>query len=332
MAPSRRVSRFVALVAIILAFALAAPAGALAVAPGKNGWYWPTGHEVRVPAFGWLDYRVGRYTLGPAWHLAWDDCSPSGVKNEPCYALGWGIVKVSRMDVSGYGPGGTKGGAMVVQYRTSDGTYFKALYGHVNIDLRKYPVGTKVRPGEIICTLNAYNPPHVHFGLRPGTDEPVELPWTKFKGQHTVSMLMGHTFDTTRTASGAVIPETYGFVDPALFMSTRRPWVAPPASVSTPTVPASVQSQRAFRASGSFSPKAPDGSRNIVLECERLENGKWVRRASWLGVNHDASTDSSRYQVSARLPGRGSWRVRAFAAGDMGWSSAASGWALITAR
>lgn len=331
MAPSRRARHLAALVATLaISFALALPQATYAAVPGRNGWYWPTGHEVAAPAPGWLDHRVGRYSLGEAWHLAWDDCSPRGVVHEPAYALTWGIVKISRMDVSGYGPGGAKGGAMVVQYRAADGTYFKALYGHVTIDLKKYPVGTKVRPGEIICRLNDYNPPHVHFGVRIGTDEPHDLPWTKY--QHTVSMLMGHTFDTTRTASGTVVPETYGFVDPAGFLNTHVPWVAPPASITTPTVPTSVQAQRMFRAFGTFGPKVPDGSRNLVLECERLEGGKWVRRASWLGVSRDLSDTGSRYQISARLPRPGSWRVRAFAAGDMGWSSTSSGWAYVTAR
>ena len=321
---------------LMLAFGLLLAVGAgaqraRAVSAAPNGWYWPTGKTVSSPAPGWLQYRPTQYSLGPAWHVAWDDVA-SHKPGDPCYSLGWGKIVLSRMDVSGYGPGGSKGGAMVVRYQTSDGTYFSALYGHVVINLKKFPVGTKVTPGQLLCALNKYNPAHLHFGVHLGTGNPKPLPWTKPKFVGTVSMLMGHTYDTTKTASGKVVPETYGFTDPAAFLAGHTPWIAPPSSLTAPSVPASAAAKASFRGSGILSPKRPAGSKNIQLICQHLENGKWVKKATFMATDVDATASHSSYVASGSLAMTGSWRIQALAPGNMDWAATQSGWSYITVK
>lgn len=327
-------TRRVIVLAISFALLLAIGAGgqrARAVSAAPNGWYWPTGKVIAAPAPGWLQSRPTQYKLGPAWHVAWDDVA-SHKAGDPCYALDWGVVVLSRMDVSGYGPGGGKGGAMVVRYDTSDGTYFNALYGHVVIDLKKFKVGTKVTPGEQLCTLNKYSPPHLHFGIHLGTGNPKPLPWTKPKFVSTVSMLMGHTYDTTKTASGKIVPETYGFTDPAGFLLNHTPWIAPPSSLTTPSVPATSAPKSSFYGRGLLSPKRPAGSKNIQLICQHLENGKWVKKATFFATDVDATASHSSYVATAGLAMTGSWRVQALAPGNMDFPARQSGWAYLTIK
>lgn len=330
MATTRPIAHTVAaLAALVLCAALAAvPTTALA-GPGTNGWYWPTGHSATSTGGGWLQHRY--YSSGgEAWHLAWDDC---GTVHEPVYSLGWGVVEIADMHVNGYGwnpvtKTTAPGGAIVIKYRTSDGSYFKALYGHLDFNEADLPVGSKVYPGQQIAVTTAYsNVPHVHFGIHLGEADPVApAPYTG-----SVSILMGHTHQYTLVGTTKV-PVTYGWVDPVLFLNTYKPWIAPPARIATPTVPVSVPAGRTFRVFGSFEPTAPVGTRSVVVQCDRFEGGVWVRRATHAAVNQAFGTDATRYVAPVRLPLSGPWRVRAYARGDLGWSSATSGWAPITVR
>ncbi|MDO8964802.1 MAG: hypothetical protein Q7W30_09980 [Coriobacteriia bacterium] len=305
------------------------PSIAAAASPGTNGWYWPTGHSVTSAGGGWLQYRI--YTPGgEAWHVAWDDCGPV---HEPVYAAGWGVVDFADMHVSGYGWDARQrktapGGAIVIKYRTSTGEYFKALYGHLDFREADLPVGSIVRPGQQIAVTTAYSTvPHVHFAVHLGPDDPVPLSTP----HQYVGMLMGHTHEFTLRGSTKV-PTTYGFTDPVAFLLTRRPWVAPPASVATPTVPAAASVRSTIRIGGSFAPTAPAGARNVQLHCEQLVKGTWVRRTTFTGMTVDTGGAASRYVVSARFITPGQWRVRAYFAGDLDLSSASSGWAYLTVR
>lgn len=331
MAHTRRISAVLLCAsALALAALLLAAAPKPAEAAGRNGWYWPTGHGATSTGGGWLQHRY--YTVSgvrrEAWHLAWDDC---GVVHEPVYSLGWGVVDFASMQVYGYGwnpithrPG--RGGAIVVKYRSSDGGYFKALYGHLDFDESSLPVGAVVRPGQQIAVTTAYSTvPHVHFGIHLGSEDPTP-PVTPYTG--SVSMLMGHTFQYTMRGT-AKVPTTYGFVDPVLYLNTHTPWVSPPATVSTPTVPARVPAMGAFRAYGTFSPGAAPGSRVVRIECQHLEGGAWVPGGVFSGITRNPS--GATYTVPTRLALPGAWRVRAYAPTSVEWSAATSGWAYLTA-
>jgi hypothetical protein len=156
-----------------------------------SGWYWPTGSSNFCGYLGWLGYNssYGGY------HLAQDMCNPQG---NPVYSIGDGDVILSRTDVSGYGPGDTPGGALVARYQASDGTWFTALYGHLN---SPHAVG-HVPAGDVIGYSNAYNPPHCHFGIHPGYDPEPNDPWR------------GYTSSTSNV---------YGFTDPIPFLNAHPP-------------------------------------------------------------------------------------------------------------
>ena len=316
------------LAAGMMSVATATPAPTPTAAP--NGWYWPTNHIVAAPAPGWLQYRPTQYAQDVAWHVAWDDILTRGA---PVYSLGWGRVMISRMDVSGYGPGGTKGGAMVVRYQTTTGAYFDALYGHIVIDLKRVAVGTRVAPGQALATLNAYNPPHLHFGIHLGTGYAKPRTSTPESLKGTVSILMGHTYEYTKDASGTKVPYTYGFVDPVAFLLHHVPWVAPPKDLSRPlpgksTVPMSVD----FEATGTLAPAVKAGTRTVMMACEHMEGGKWVRRATFVGAAGTTSAGRTTYVTKARLTRKGSWRVRSYVVGGLDFPTAYSRWTRLTAR
>jgi hypothetical protein len=155
-----------------------------------SGWYWPTGSSNFCGYLGWLGYNssYGGY------HLAQDMCNPQG---SPVYSIGDGDVILSRTDVGGYGPGDTPGGALVARYQSSDGTWFTALYGHLN---SPHSVG-HVSAGDVIGYSNAYSPPHCHFGVHSGYDPEPNDPWR------------GYTSSTSNT---------YGFTDPIPFLSAHQ--------------------------------------------------------------------------------------------------------------
>lgn len=315
---------------VLLAALVCAPATAFAdttatpfptPTPAPNGWYWPTNHIIKAPAPGWLQYRYKRYTLSKyAWHLAWDDCLPAGT---PVYSLGYGRVVISRMDVSGYGPGGSKGGAIAVRYRTSTGGYFTALYGHVVIDVKKYPVGKLVRPGQVLATLNLYDPPHVHFGIHAGVGFPKPLASTPKAFRSSVSMLMGHTFEYSKNASGTMVPQTYGFKDPAAFLLTRAPWLRTDAAPSRPKTPASARRGIAFTVSGSVCATGVASSVPVTIVGERLVGTAWVRGGHWHGTIATTAGPAC-YTATVKVGVAGTWRFTASVPETMDWTAGIS--------
>ena len=91
-----------------------APRAALgAPQPGSGGWYWPVGTEDFQGWSGWLEPR-GAYV-----HVAQDMPCAYG---HPVYAIGDGVVFISRADAGGYGVGGAPGGCIIISHTTAAGT------------------------------------------------------------------------------------------------------------------------------------------------------------------------------------------------------------------
>jgi murein DD-endopeptidase MepM/ murein hydrolase activator NlpD len=195
-----------AMCAALVALVVAAPGVATAVAPGTNDWVWPTGTENLSTGGPWFQYRRSNRS----WHLAKDIRARVGA---PVYALADGYVTEAYKSLAGYRPGG----AMIVVYRTADGSTFKALYGHVrNL---KYKRGQIVKAGAVLAQIAPCGGfPHLHFGIHPGTARP--------PGPRP-NLFMGHGHKAL----------TYGWVDPGAFLRTQWPWGSTvPSSTPTPTV------------------------------------------------------------------------------------------------
>jgi hypothetical protein len=124
--------------------------------PGSGGWYWPIGTEDFQGWSGWLEPR-GAYV-----HVAQDMPCAYG---RPVYAIGDGVVFISRADAGGYGVGGAPGGCIIISHTTAAGTQFHALYGHV-YGLR-VKEGERVQAGQVIARVNGCR--HLHFSTHPGT-------------------------------------------------------------------------------------------------------------------------------------------------------------------
>ncbi len=162
-----------------------------------NGWTLPTesGDHNKYVGFG-AHYKPGGV---PSIHLGQDF---EGDTRNPVYALADGEVIESRADVSGYGPWGTKGGALIALFTTSEGLQFKALYGHIN---NPHSKGI-IKAGDILGYINGYDPPHLHFGIHPGINYPSN-PWRGFVTE----------------AEYAKNGDTYGWVDPIEFLEMHGP-------------------------------------------------------------------------------------------------------------
>ena len=190
------------LVALTLAGVLSAVSTAYA-GQGTHNWYWPTGRESFGTMDGWLASRPG------AWHLAQDMPAAYGAA---VYAIADGVVLESKY-VDGYGPGRSKGGAVVILHKTAQSREFWALYGHLN-SLR-YSKGQTVRAGAVIGRINAASPTHLHFGIHPGRAYPSDR-----------NPFRGHTY---------VRSNLYGYANPVAFL--RSEWrVIPYAAPAVPVV------------------------------------------------------------------------------------------------
>lgn len=156
----------------------------------SNGWYYPVGASNYCGYLSWLGFN----SAFNGYHLAQDMCNAQG---DPVYAIDYGEVIYSSKCIGGYGgpSGSTCGGAIAIQHRAKDGTWFTALYGHLDNPIS---AGTRVNAGDIVGYSNNWSPPHVHFGIRLGYD-PDSANWPK-----------GYTSSTSNT---------YGFTNPNTFLS-----------------------------------------------------------------------------------------------------------------
>jgi hypothetical protein len=178
--------------------------------PGSGGWFWPIGTEDFRSWAGWLAPRGGYL------HVAQDmPCS----YGHAVYAVGDGVVFISRADAGGYGVGGAPGGCIVITHTTAAGTRFDALYGHVS-GLR-VKQGERVQAGEVIARVNGCR--HLHFSVHPGS---------KYRDRNPYA---GH------------VPKSWadhgGYVDPVRFLKTNpraaayRPPALPQTEIETSSPP-----------------------------------------------------------------------------------------------
>jgi hypothetical protein len=155
----------------------------------SSGWFWPTGTGNFGGYLGWLGYNPGW-----GYHLAQDMKNAAG---SPIYSIGDGSI-ISAGEHNGYGNyGNGKGGCVLARYQAADGTWFTAMYGHLD----NYKTSGSLAAGEIVgYTLPDWNPPHLHFSVHPGHDPEPNNPWR------------GYTSSTG---------QLYGFTDPIPFLNAH---------------------------------------------------------------------------------------------------------------
>ncbi|MFZ4700004.1 MAG: peptidoglycan DD-metalloendopeptidase family protein [Candidatus Methylumidiphilus sp.] len=161
-----------------------------------TGMYYPT--EDKGGYLGWLsqnkDYNY-RCHLGKDFNT---------YEGNSVYAVTDGKVFEQRTDVSGYGGLNKSGGAIIIEHKTSDGTTFYGLYGHVkNILVNN---GQIVFAGQKIADIGPYeNVPHLHFGINTSK-----------------TIYTGYTDNSTCKINGAF--DTKGFIDPVSYITTKYPF------------------------------------------------------------------------------------------------------------
>lgn len=171
-----------------------------------NGWYWPTisGSTNANPGTGykgWLEpYNVLMNGVPiSAIHVGKDF---DGNQGEPVYAVADGVVVEQNADLTGYGPNGGPGGALIAQFKTSDGSVFRAVYGHIDNPHELGPIYA----GDVLGNINSYNPSHLHFGVHLGDDAPSDK--KDYRG-----------FIRSDEYTG----DTYGWVNPIDYLNTYFP-------------------------------------------------------------------------------------------------------------
>jgi hypothetical protein len=154
--------------------------------------FYPTGKPSPYGYAGWLAGGPGYppYISG-YYHLGQDEEANEG---DRVYAIADGVVVY--ISTSGWGDGNV---GIVLRHKLNDGTEFLALYGHVRSNVR---INDKIRGGSAFATIGPYDPPHLHFGIRPG----VTMPPTNW-GRMPLSAW----------------PNTNGFVDPMEWITTKAP-------------------------------------------------------------------------------------------------------------
>ena len=166
--------------------------------PGSGGWYWPIGTEDFQGWSGWLEPR-GSYV-----HVAQDMPCADG---HAVYAIGDGIVFISRADTGGYGVGGAPGGCIIISHVTAGGD---AVPRALRARLQPEGQGGRARDaGQVIALVNGCR--HLHFSIHPGT---------KYRDGNPYA---GHV-PTSWADHG-------GYVDPVKFLKTnpRAVGYVPPA-------------------------------------------------------------------------------------------------------
>jgi N-acetylmuramoyl-L-alanine amidase len=122
--------------------------------------FYPTGTDDLGNYAGWLardSAHGGSYTSG-FYHIGKDIDANIG---DLVYAISDGTV-IDTVS-GGWGSGNT---AVQVRHTLADGSQFIALYGHV---ISSVNVGEEIKAGTPIATIGSYDPPHLHFGVHPGS-------------------------------------------------------------------------------------------------------------------------------------------------------------------
>lgn len=155
---------FAVLVAMICQSALAdCPGGTM-----STGWCWPTGAGTWTSYGQWHAYNTDFPSQGN--HLAKDIDAD---EDDSVYAMGYGVVLITRTDVGNYG-GATcdgksvTGAGIVIRHYTSSGNAVDVLYAHLkNLLVQR---GSVVAPGTVIGKIRNYTwcndrKDHLHLGV-----------------------------------------------------------------------------------------------------------------------------------------------------------------------
>lgn len=162
-----------------------------------TGFVWPTGTSVIGNYAQWLadacawsgndTYYTDEY------HIGWDFRGDLG---DAVYAISDGDVR--HISLNGWGTGNV---GLLVEHASADGEPFVAIYGHLRTTLLE---GDHVSAGQIIGTIGPWNPPHLHFGVRPGTS-------------------LASPYGIMTCPEIGPITDTNGFVDPVQWIQTTHP-------------------------------------------------------------------------------------------------------------
>ena len=131
----------------------------------ETGFFYPIGKENYSTGNGWWLSKDPYYFSGE-YHLGVDMLATYGSN---IYAVADGIVKsISR---SGWGDSNC---ALAVEHKTSDGTAFTAIYGHLQCESLLGPK-SDVFAGKAIGKVGHWddNKDHLHFGIHPGPYEKI---------------------------------------------------------------------------------------------------------------------------------------------------------------
>ena len=206
------------------------------------------------------------------------------------YAIGDGVVFISRADAGGYGVGGAPGGCIIITHTTAAGTKFDALYGHVyGLQVKE---GQRVQAGQLIARVNGCR--HLHFSTHPGA---------KYRDRNPYA---GH------------VPKSWadhgGYVDPVKFLKTnpRAAAYKPPALPRTEIATTSAPLQ--YGAADGAAYWTEEGGAGSATWRHDLATGERRTLAAGEAV---PAFDAQRYGVEpARRAGAGVRRHRSPAHGD----------------
>jgi Tol biopolymer transport system component len=165
----------------------------------STGFYWPTGTSDIGDYAGWLSDGCpwsgkNSYTEGE-YHIGHDIDAGEGSN---IYAISDGqVIHISEND---WGAGNV---GVLAEHKLDDGSSFTAVYGHLHTDVKK---GDRLYAGVPFGTIGPYSPPHLHFGIRPGTS--ITAP-----------------YGIMTCPDFGPISDTNNFVDPILWITTRSPGV-----------------------------------------------------------------------------------------------------------
>ncbi|MBT4447595.1 MAG: peptidoglycan DD-metalloendopeptidase family protein, partial [Candidatus Komeilibacteria bacterium] len=197
--------QFFSLLVVLMLFSV----NAVAIETTPTGFYYPTGTSDPGPFAGWLSSgcNPGDPYFPGLYHIGHDYQTDLGA---PVYLISDGIIA----DVSYGGWGETDGQtnvAIFVRHELSDGTFFLALYGHIQSSFTDEDVGVSVYAGNTLGVVGDWDYGiHLHFGVRPGT----EIPLTNWGRMPCDSW-----------------PDTNGFVDPINWIENQIPAGSVPGSL-----------------------------------------------------------------------------------------------------
>lgn len=163
----------------------------------STGFYYPIGEDdFDSGSGGWLYGASGypSYLISGLYHIGIDMMRDGDV-----YAISDGKIFYKHCDDDSWGPGNC---ALLIRHKTSDGTIFTGLYGHIRTSLND---GDDVKIGRPIGYTGPYSTgKHLHFGIRMG-DSTSPSPWGRLPNSSWSS--------------------TNNFINPISFIQNNSPYV-----------------------------------------------------------------------------------------------------------